>query len=144
MGCIPLKVKTSGLWTFDRTVFACVACSVSNHEHERRTFAYLTIKNDSFARFARFSGIFHVFRFFLSTTVNDLFGRCVDNLSVRRQSFNLVTFLTQCRSKGNISGGPRERRRREPLEGSGGMLPQKILKSRGLEMPFPAFSKSYL
>ena len=50
----------------------------------------------------------------------------------------------QCRSKGNISGGARERRRREPLEGSGGMLPQKILKSRGLEMPFPAFSKSYL
>ena len=54
------------------------------------------------------------------------------------------TFRCQCRSKGNISGGARERRRREPLEGSGGMLPQKILKSRGLEMPFPAFSKSYL
>ena len=52
--------------------------------------------------------------------------------------------LIQCRSKGNISGGARERRRHEPLEGSGGMLPQKILKSRGLEMPFPAFSKSYL
>ena len=50
----------------------------------------------------------------------------------------------QCRSKGNISGGARERRRREPLEGSGGMLPQKILNSRGLEMPFPALSKSYL
>ena len=47
--------------------------------------------------------------------------------------------LIQCRSKGNISGGARE-----PLEGSGGMLPQKILKSRGLEMSFPAFSKSYL
>ena len=52
--------------------------------------------------------------------------------------------VVQCRSKGNISGGTRERRRREPLEGSGGMLPQKILKSRSLEMPFPAFSKSYL
>ena len=52
----------------------------------------------------------------------------------------------QCRSKGNISGGggggARERRRREPLGGSGGMLPQKILKCRGLEMLFPAFSKS--
>ena len=47
----------------------------------------------------------------------------------------------QCRSKGNISGGGHAS---EPLEGSGGMLPQKILKSRGLEMPFPAFSKSYL
>ena len=42
----------------------------------------------------------------------------------------------QCRSKGNISGGARERRRREPLGGSGGMLPLKILKSRGLEMLF--------
>ena len=51
----------------------------------------------------------------------------------------------QCRSKGNISGGARERRRREPLRGSGDMLPmQKILKSRGLEILFPAFSKSYL
>ena len=42
----------------------------------------------------------------------------------------------QCRSKGNITGGARERRRREPLGGSGGMLPQKILKARGLEMLF--------
>ena len=54
----------------------------------------------------------------------------------------LKTF--QCRSKGNISGGARERRRRDPLGGSGGTLSQKILKSRGLEMLFPAFSKSYL
>ena len=54
------------------------------------------------------------------------------------------TFNLQCRSKGNISGGARERRRREALGGCGGMLPQKILKSRGLEMLFPAFSKSYL
>ena len=45
----------------------------------------------------------------------------------------------QCRSKGNISGGAREL-----LGGSGGMVPQKILNSRGLEMLFPAFSKSYL
>ena len=50
----------------------------------------------------------------------------------------------QCRSKGNISGGARKCGRREPLGGSGGMLPQKILKSRGLEMLFPAFSKSSL
>ena len=47
-----------------------------------------------------------------------------------------------CRSKGNITGGVRERLRREPLGGCGGMLPQKILKVRGLEMLFPAFSKS--
>ena len=51
----------------------------------------------------------------------------------------------QCRSKGNIGdGGARERRRHKPLGGSGGILPQKILKSQGLEMLFPAFSKSYL
>ena len=50
----------------------------------------------------------------------------------------------QCRSKGNITGGARKRRRREPLGGSGGMLPQKNLKSRDLEMLFPVFSKSYL
>ena len=57
-------------------------------------------------------------------------------------------FLTlisyQYRSKGNISGGARDRRRREPQGGSGGMLPKKILKSKGLEMLFPVFSKSYL
>ena len=50
----------------------------------------------------------------------------------------------QCRSKGNISGGARKCWRREPLGGSGGMLPQKNLKSRDLEMLFQAFSKSYL
>ena len=48
----------------------------------------------------------------------------------------------QCRSKGNITGGARERRRRKPIGGCGGMLPQKILKSIGLEMLFPTFSKS--
>ena len=53
-------------------------------------------------------------------------------------------YLTNSRSKGNISGGARKCWRREPLGGSGGMLPQKNLKSRDLEMLFPAFSKSYL
>ena len=52
--------------------------------------------------------------------------------------------IIQCRSKGNISGGARKCWRREPLGGSAGMLPQKNLKSRDLEMLFPAFSKSYL
>ena len=42
------------------------------------------------------------------------------------------------------NGGKCERWRRKPLNRSGGMLPKKILKSRGLEMLFPAFSKSYL
>ena len=54
------------------------------------------------------------------------------------------SLIIQCRSKGNISGGARELRRRKPLGGSGGMLPQKILKSRGLEMLFQALSKRYL
>ena len=61
---------------------------------------------------------------------------------IRSASCQYLVRLLQCRSKGNITGGARERRRREPLGGSGGMLPQKILKARGLEMLFPAFSKS--
>ena len=76
-------------------------------------------------------------------------------LEIQRLKFFLckfpkVTCNGQCRSKGNISGGGggggggTQRRRREPLGGSECMLPQKILKSRGLEMLFPAFSKSYL
>ena len=36
-----------------------------------------------------------------------------------------------------------EHRRCEPLGGSGGMSPQKILKSRCSEMAFPAFSNTY-
>ena len=75
-----------------------------------------------------------------------LTGLSVHNQRIERVWVDVVRYIVtpQCRSKGNISGGARERRRCEPLEVSGGMLPQKILKSRGLEMPFPAFSKSYL
>ena len=47
-------------------------------------------------------------------------------------------FTLQCRSKGNISGGACQCQRCELPGGSGGM------KFRGLEMLFPAFSKSYL
>ncbi len=56
------------------------------------------------------------------------------------------TLNTQCRSKGKISGGGGGTRVPEAraARGSGGMPPKKILKSRGLEMLFPAFSKSYL
>ena len=50
----------------------------------------------------------------------------------------------QCHRKGNISGGAHECQMRELLGRFGGMLPQKILKSKGLEMLFPAFSRSYL
>ena len=57
---------------------------------------------------------------------------------------NLPTVGRQYCSEGNISRGASGRRGREPVGGSEGMLPQKILKSKGLEMLFPAFSNSYL
>ena len=80
-----------------------------------------------------------------SSRQKDAGSRAPALLSFAGEILVLVVVL-QCRSKGNISwgGGARERRRREPLGGSAGMFPQKILKSRGLEMLFPAFSKSYL
>ena len=43
----------------------------------------------------------------------------------------------------DVGGWENEHRRCKPLGGSGGMLPQKILKSRCWEMPFPAFSNRY-
>ena len=42
-----------------------------------------------------------------------------------------------------IGSCTRECQRSEPLQGSGGMLSQKILKSMCLEIPFPAFSERY-
>ena len=93
----------------------------------------------------------------LSSSVLQVLSDCSDSdsrlslkgfpLSEANKGFMVAAFSqeVQCRSKGNKSGGgARERRRREPLGGSGGILPQKILKSRGLEMLFRAFSKSYL
>ena len=72
-------------------------------------------------------------------------ARRPDNLLVQKENNKAIIVDIQCRSKGNISGGgARKCWRREPLGGSGGMLPQKNLKSRDLEMLFPAFSKSYL
>ena len=67
---------------------------------------------------------------------------CVFDINTVHKTVEKLTF--QCRSKGNISGGARKCWRREPLGRSGGMLPQKNLKSRDLEMLFPAFCKSYL
>ena len=37
-----------------------------------------------------------------------------------------------------------ERRRLEPLGGSGGMLPREMFKFRGSEMPFLAFSRGHM
>ena len=50
------------------------------------------------------------------------------NLFTFTQDIHQYNTRSQCRSKGNISGGARERWRHEPLGGCGGMLPQKILK----------------
>ena len=55
-------------------------------------FAYLTMKNIFFARFARAFFIFWHFEdvLVLSTTWNDLFCSCVDNVSIWWQVFNFV------------------------------------------------------
>ena len=70
--------------------------SLSNHDEDGsknpHKFAYLTMKNSIFARFA---GAFFIFWHFkdvlvLSTTLNDLFWSCVDDVSIWRQIFNFV------------------------------------------------------
>ena len=55
-------------------------------------FAYLTIKNSIFARFARAFFSFWHFEdvLVLSTTWNDLFCSCVDDVSIWWQMFNFV------------------------------------------------------
>ena len=54
--------------------------------------AYLTVKNSIFSRFARAFFIFWHFEDVLvhSTTWNDLFCSCVDDLSIWSQMFNFV------------------------------------------------------
>ena len=56
-------------------------------------FAYLTMKNRIFARFARAFFIFWHFEdvLVLSTTWNDLFCSCVDDVSIWWQMFNFVS-----------------------------------------------------
>ena len=55
-------------------------------------FAYLTMKNSIFAHFARAFFIFWHFEdiLILSTTLNGLFCRCVDDVSIWWQLFNFV------------------------------------------------------
>ena len=64
--------------------------SLSNHDDDK--FAYLTVKNSSFARFARAYFIFWHFGdvLVLSTTWNYFFCSCVDDVSIRWQMFNFV------------------------------------------------------
>ena len=62
-------------------------------QHERRKFAYLTVKNNRFARFARSFFIFghSADVLVLSTTWNDLSQcSCEDDVSTRWQIFNFV------------------------------------------------------
>ena len=61
-------------------------------QHKPHKFAYLTMKNSIFARFARTCLIFWHFEdvFVLSTTWSDLFFRCVDDASKWLQMFNFV------------------------------------------------------
>ena len=101
--CIPEIPQT--FKNFFRTFFFAESrdfstwnCEVSRHEShnrelkqprrrlqlERHKFAYVTMKNNSFARFAR---AFFVFSHFadvlvLSTMVNDLFCSCLDDVSI--------------------------------------------------------------
>ena len=60
-------------------------------------FAYLTMKNRIFARFARAFFIFWHFEdvLVLSTTWNDLFCSCVDDMSIWWQTFNFVFLYTR-------------------------------------------------
>ena len=64
-------------------------------------FAYLTMKNSIFARFARAYFIFWHFVdvLVLSTTWNDLFCRCVDDVSKWWQMFNFVFLWFQFNSR---------------------------------------------
>ena len=61
-------------------------------------FAYLTMTNSNFARFARAFFIFWHFEdvLVLSTTWNDLFCCCVDDVSVWWQMFNFVFLCPKC------------------------------------------------
>ena len=65
--------------------------SLSNHDDDGNIFAYLTVKS-IFARFARAFLFFWHFEdgLVLSTTWNDLFCSCVDDLSIWWQMFNFV------------------------------------------------------
>ena len=61
-------------------------------QQKRHKFAYLTMKNSIFARFARAFFLFCHFVDVLvvSTTWNDLFCRCVDDVSIWWQMLNFV------------------------------------------------------
>ena len=61
-------------------------------------FTYLTMKNNSFARFARAFFIFWHFEdvLVLSTTWNNLFCSCVDDVNIWWQMLNFVLLCPKC------------------------------------------------
>ena len=90
------------LFTISLALFSpWISCGNKNRElkqpQRRRQqkphkFAYLTMKNSTFARFARAFFIFWHFVdvLVLSTTWNDLFCSCVDDVGIWWQMFNFV------------------------------------------------------
>ena len=65
------------------------------------------MKNKSFARFAR---AFFIFRHFadvlvLSTTWNDLFCSCVDDVSIWLQMFSFCTLISEAAAGSNLISG---------------------------------------
>ena len=96
------------IWNVKSNYLKCIAshclspralCVIRELKQPRRRrqqkphkFAYLTMKNSIFARFARAFFIFWHFEdvLVLSTTWNDLFCSCVDDVSIWWQMFNFV------------------------------------------------------
>ena len=87
-----ILVSEAVLWQSANTSNRELKQPRQRRHQERHKFAYLTIKNNSFARFACAFFIFSHFAdiLVLSTTWNDLFCSCVDDLSIWWQKFNFV------------------------------------------------------
>ena len=77
---------------FNQSDHKGVYATTTTTQQERHKFAYLTVKNNRFARFARAFFIFghSADVLVLSTTWNNLFCSCEDDVSARWQMFNFV------------------------------------------------------
>ena len=93
--CVLITVPVVDAKAFLITVSVEIVESLSNpwrRQQKPHKFAYLKMKNSIFARFARAFFIFWHFEdvFVLSTTWNDLFCSCVDDVSIWWEMFNFV------------------------------------------------------
>ena len=90
----PTEWVTDVLTTFWRPLWSIRELKQPRRRRQQKPhkFAYLTMENRIFARFARAFFIFWHFEdvFVLSTTWNDLFCCCVDDVSIWWQMFNFV------------------------------------------------------